>query len=121
MKISVMSEVKVANEKGTYVDYTGEIDWGYSHGTVKNATFILLNVEDKPKVVFKTGTWVDGTLSNAHWCSGTWENGVFDGGLWCDGCWINGHWKGEHWMGGIWIDGEGRKNGDPDELVVEKA
>ena len=99
---SLIAEQNIANQQGEYKNFTGQIDFGDTKGTVSNATFILKEVIGFPwkQVVWKDGTWEDGT-----WCNGTWRNGTWKKGTWRDGYWVEGTWKNGTWQDGLWGEG----------------
>ena len=99
--LCVKCDAEVANQEGFYKNFTGEIDWGKTRGTVKNATFEL-----KPNYIeWQDGTWVNGYWDGGTWHNGTWHNGTWRLGHWLGGTWKNGTWKNGEWYNGTWEDG----------------
>src|ERR1700691_119081 len=52
------------------------------------------------KIIWKYGTWFDGT-----WLNGVWEDGTWLNGKWKDGVWKSGIWKDGIWENGTWDRG----------------
>ena len=84
-------------EEGEYKNFTGNIRWNGTQGTVKNATFLLSN---KHQIVFKNGTWEKGIWKNGTWQNGTWKNGQWLGGTWQNGTFISGYDKNDDYHEG---------------------
>ena len=114
---------KIADKPGKYKNFTGTIEYKGISGTVRNATFELLDEDETEGIdwydgiwengVWDAGTWYNGTWKNGKWKAGTWFKGTWENGRWTSlsswrSIWQNGTWKGGTWDGfggGIWYDG----------------
>ena len=104
--ICVKSDAVVANQKGEYKNFTGEIDWRGTKGTVKNATFDLTSTGVYwYKGTWEKGNWKDGVWEDGIWKAGIWRDGFWEGGTWHNGTWFDGVWERGTWQNGTWIDG----------------
>ena len=113
---------EIANERGSYKNFTGMIFWGENEAIVKNATFDLY---DDGSIYYRCikfmsgdwqngyfwfgswygGIWESGTWRNGHWFKGVWKNGTWEHGTWFDGHWFGGRWRRGTWSSGLWENG----------------
>lgn len=117
----------VANQKGNYSNFTGQVEWKKSNFEVKNADFELSEKGIyrslfNSDILFQNGIIVDGYINRTiikhcefqdgvaeevYWEDGIWHKGTmrFDAFQRNTSWWVDGTWKGGTWEGGIWWDG----------------
>ena len=79
-KSLVAEQPNIANTKGNYENFTGQIDWRGIKGTVKNATFKLMG--GAKSINWFDGIWEEGKWIDGNWKDGTWKNGIWEKGIW---------------------------------------
>ena len=102
---SLVANKNVAGWYGKYENFTGTIDWKGTKAEVTNATFELRDDGTYWNVIWKSGTWENGTLHYGTWYDGIWKNGTWEDGKWFHGTWRNGIFKNGEWEIGTWENG----------------
>jgi hypothetical protein len=114
---------KVTQNIEKYIEYTfNKTDGTYEEkitsyfvkkfAWLKDAEYSEDSVFDEKdnKLIFKSGTWIDGYWFDGIWEDGIWEkgiwrNGIWENGVWKDGIWYKGTWEYGTWEDGIWKNG----------------
>ena len=104
-------ERNVANKEGLYSNFTGDIEWRWTKGSVKNATFELKHYYQRAQVVFYEGIWENGDFADGEFRGGTWKKGNFNGGRFNGGFWKDGVWNDGWWDEGTWLGGRDKNGG----------